>query len=59
MRINMVHSFFAASLCGAVLLTGRGVFAAPSTFEATAVENGAYDGKVNAGGDGYAFTAED
>lgn len=59
MRINMVHSFFAAALCGATLLTGRGVFAAPSTFEATAVENGAYDGKVNAGGDGYAFTEED
>ena len=59
MRINMVHSFFAAALCGATLLTGAGAFGAPSTFEATAVENGAYDGKVTAGGDGYAFTAED
>lgn len=59
MRINSVHSFFAAALCGAVLLTGRGVFAAASTFEATPVENGAYDGTVKAGGDGYAFTAED
>jgi hypothetical protein len=59
MRINSVHSFFAAALCGAALLTGRGVFAAPSTFEATPVENGAYDGTVKAGGDGYAFTAVD
>ena len=59
MRINSVHSFFAAALCGAALLTGRGVFAAASTFEATPVENGAYDGTVKAGGDGYAFTAED
>lgn len=59
MRINSVHSFFAAALCGAALLMGAGAFGASSTFEATAVENGAYDGKVNAGGDGYAFTAED
>ena len=62
MSIHMVHSFFAASLCGAALLTGRGVFAAASEFTVTKVENdpyGAYDGTVKAGGDGYAFTAED
>lgn len=60
MRINSVHSFFAASLCGAVLLTGRGVFAAPSEFTATTdSDNNGYNGKVSAGGDGYAFTAED
>ena len=59
MRINSVHSFFAASLCGAALLTGRGVFAEPSTFHVTEAENGAYDGTVWEKGDGYAFTAED
>ena len=60
MRINMAHSFFAAALCGAVLLTGRGVFAAPSEFTATTdSDNNGYNGTVKAGGDGYAFTAED
>ena len=60
MRINMAHSFFAAALCGAVLLTGHGVFAAPSEFTAeTDSDNNGYNGKVSAGGDGYAFTAED
>lgn len=60
MSIHMVHSFFAASLCGAALLTGRGVFAEPSTFTAeTDKDNNGYIGTVSAGGDGYAFTAED
>ena len=60
MRINMAHSFFAAALCGAVLLTGRGGFAAPSEFTAeTDSDNNGYNGTVYAGGDGYAFTAED
>ena len=60
MRINSVHSFFAAALCGAALLTGRGVFAEPSTFTAaTDKDNNGYNGTVKAGGDGYAFTAED
>ena len=60
MSIHMVHSFFAASLCGAALLTGRGVFAEPSTFTAeTDKDNNGYNGTVYAGGDGYAFTAED
>ena len=60
MRINMAHSFFSAALCGAVLLTGRGVFAAPSEFTAeTDSDNNGYNGTVKAGGDGYAFTAED
>ena len=60
MRINSVHSFFAASLCGAVLLTGRGVFAAPSEFTATTdSDNNGYTGTVSSSGDGYAFTAED
>ena len=51
MRINMAHSFFAAALCGAALLTGHGVFAAASTFQVTEAENGAYDGTVYSGGD--------
>ena len=62
MSIHTVHSFFAASLCGAALLTGRGVFAAASEFTVTKVENdpyGAYDGTVWEQGDGYAFTTED
>ena len=60
MRINSVHSFFAASLCGAALLTGRGVFAEPSEFTVTTdSDNNGYNGTVKAGGDGYAFTAED
>jgi len=60
MRINSVHSFFAASLCGAVLLTGRGVFAAPSEFTATTdSDDNGYTGTVSSSGDGYAFTAED
>ena len=60
MRINSVHSFFAAALCGAALLTGRGVFAEPSEFTAeTDQDNNGYNGTVKAGGDGYAFTSED
>lgn len=60
MRINMAHSFYAAALCGAALLTGRGVFAEPSTFTAeTDKDNNGYNGTVYAGGDGYAFTEED
>ena len=60
MRINMAHSFFAASLCGAALLTGRGVFAEPSTFTAaTDSDNNGYTGTVSSSGNGYAFTAED
>ena len=60
MRINMAHSFFAAALCGAALLTGHGVFAAASEFTAeTDKDNNGYTGTVAAGGDGYAFTPED
>ena len=60
MRINMAHSFYAAALCGAALLTGRGVFAEPSTFTAaTDSDNNGYTGTVSSSGDGYAFTAED
>ena len=60
MRINMAHSFFSAALCGAALLTGRGVFAEPSTFTAeTDQDNNGYNGTVKAGGDGYAFTPDD
>ncbi len=62
MRINCVHSFFAAALCGAALLIGESAFGAASAFTATPVENdpyGAYDGTVYSGGDGYAFTAGD
>ena len=60
MRINSVHSFFAAALCGAALLTGRGVFAAASEFTATTdQDNNGYNGTVSASGDGYAFTPDD
>lgn len=59
MRINFADSFFTAALCGAALLTGRGVFAAASTFQVTEAENDAYNGTVWEQGDGYAFTAED
>ena len=60
MRSHLAHSFFTAALCGvAFLLGGEGV-AAPSTFEAkTDQDNNGYNGTVIAGGDGYAFTAED
>ena len=50
---------FTTALCALAISVTGSAFGAPSTFETTAVENGAYDGKVNAGGDGYAFTAED
>ena len=60
MSIHMAHSFFAAALCGAALLTGRGVFAAASEFTAeTDSDNNGYTGTVSSSGDGYAFTAED
>ena len=49
MRINSVHSFFAAALCGAALLTGRGVFAEPSTFTV----DGSKNATVGSAGDGY------
>ena len=51
--------WLATALCALVLFVTGFAFGAPSTFEATAVENGAYDGTVKPGGDGYAFTAED
>ena len=53
------RNWLATALCALAMLATGSAFGAASTFEATAVENGAYDGKVNAGGDGYAFTAED
>ena len=60
MRINMAHSFFAAALCGVALLVGGRAFGASSTFTATTdQDNNGYNGTVYAGGDGYAFTAED
>ena len=55
---SSIH-WLATALCALVLFATGSVFGAPSTFEATAVENGAYDGSVKPGGDGYAFTAED
>ena len=55
---SSIH-WLATALCALVLFATGSVFGAPSTFEATAVENGAYDGTVKPGGDGYAFTAED
>ena len=60
MRINSVHSFFAAALCGVALLVGGRAFGASSTFEATTdSDNNGYTGTVSSSGDGYAFTAED
>ena len=60
MRINSVHSFFAAALCGVALLVGGRAFGASSTFTATTdSDNNGYTGTVSSSGDGYAFTAED
>ncbi len=53
------HYFLSAALCGAVLLAGGVAWGEASTFEVTEAENGAYDGTVKSGGDGYAFTADD
>lgn len=47
------------ALCAFTSFVAMTVHAAASEFTVTAAENGAYDGKVNADGDGYAFTAED
>ena len=47
------------ALCAFTSFVAMTVHAAASEFTATPVENGAYDGTVKAGGDGYSFTAED
>lgn len=54
-----IRIFRVCAFCAGLTLAAFAAHGAASVFEATPVENGAYDGKVNAGGDGYAFTAED
>ncbi len=51
--------WLATALYALTMFATGPAFGAASEFTATAVENGAYDGTVKAGGDGYAFTAED
>jgi len=46
------------AFCAIMLALGT-AFGAASVFEVKEAENGAYDGTVKSGGDGYAFTAED
>ena len=59
-RINKLQNLFAAATFVAALMACGDALGAASTFSATAADNGTcYDGKVSAGGDGYAFTAED
>ncbi|MBR3922197.1 MAG: hypothetical protein IKJ45_03735, partial [Kiritimatiellae bacterium] len=59
-KINNVHNFFAAATFVAALMVNGGAVAEPSTFTAaTDDDNNGYNGTVTAGGDGYAFTAED
>ena len=59
-RINNVHNFFAAATFVAALMACGVSLAEPSTFTAaTDDDNNGYNGTVTAGGDGYAFTAED
>ena len=59
-RINNVHNFFAAATFVAALMACGDALAASSTFTAaTDDDNNGYNGTVTAGGDGYAFTAED
>ena len=56
---SSIH-WLATALCALAMFATSTAFGAASTFTATAVDNGtAYDGTVYAGGDGYAFTAED
>lgn len=59
-KINNVHNFFAAASFVAAVMVCGSALAAPSTFTAaTDDDNNGYNGTVTAGGDGYAFTAED
>ena len=51
---------FTTALCALAIFATGSAFGAPSTFEATTdSDNNGYNGTVKAGGDGYAFTAED
>lgn len=51
---------FTTALCALAIFVTGSAFGAPSTFEATTdSDNNGYNGTVKAGGDGYAFTAED
>ncbi len=57
--MNGNRNWLATALCAIALFTAGVAHGAASTFQVTAVENGAYDGTVWEQGDGYAFTAED
>jgi hypothetical protein len=60
MRINKLHNLAVTVSFGAVLMACGDALAASSTFTAaTDDDNNGYNGTVKAGGDGYAFTAED
>ena len=59
-RINKLQKLFAAATFVAALMACGVSLAEPSTFTAaTDDDNNGYTGTVAAGGDGYAFTAED
>ena len=52
--------WLATALCALTMFATGSAFGAPSTFTATTdSDNNGYNGTVTAGGDGYAFTAED
>jgi hypothetical protein len=59
-KINKLQNFFAIATFVAALMACGVSLAASSTFTAaTDDDNNGYNGTVTAGGDGYAFTAED
>ncbi len=54
------RNWLATALCALAMLATGSAFGAASTFTAeTDSDNNGYNGTVKAGGDGYAFTAED
>ena len=59
-KMNKLQNFFATATFVAALMACADALAASSTFTAaTDNDNNGYNGTVTAGGDGYAFTAED
>lgn len=59
-KMNKLQNFFATATFVAALMACADALAASSTFTAaTDDDNNGYNGTVTAGGDGYAFTAED
>ncbi len=56
---SSIH-WLATALCALAMFATGSAFGAPSTFTATTdSDNNGYNGTVAAGGDGYAFTADD